>query len=80
MLVVCSRDEHQTSKMKAGPPYFGLGQAVPGWSAAYEKYASISCGHKCNCVIVTNALFLLSCNCQRCCVVLVDSATVESGN
>jgi len=30
-----------------------------------KKYASISYGHKCNCVKVTSALFLLSCNFEK---------------
>jgi len=45
-----------------------------------QRHAGISYCRECNRVKVTNALFLLSCNCQRRSVVQVNSATVESGN
>ena len=45
-----------------------------------KKHAGISCGDKCNCVKVTNVVFLLSRSCKRRSVVQGGSATVESGD
>ena len=78
-------DEHPASKMRADPAR-GL-ESTSAWAGPClgspqltKEVCQHFIHHKCNCVKVTNALFLLSYNCQRRSVVLIDNPTVESEN